>query len=93
MLKKTVSKLIGVILTLILIAGCGYSYHTQLRDTTAIPDSTEVFVVNGKSYRCINRDGTWRCEAIAEAQSRTEDSVFNTKNLDAKNPNPQRGKR
>lgn len=93
MFGKIVFKSIGVILMLVFLAGCGYSYHPQFRDTTVIPDSTKVFVVDGKSYRCVNKDGTWRCEAIADAEARVQNSVFNTKNLDAKNPNPQRGNR
>lgn len=90
MFKKKTFKTAGVILTLILITGCGYSYHPRI-DYTAMPDSTDVFVVNGKSYRCVNKDGTWKCESIADAQARAENSVFNTRHLDAKNPNPSKG--
>ncbi len=94
MFGKNVFKSISVILTLIFIAGCGYSYRSRHDEvTTASPDTTNVFVVDGKSYRCINKDGTWRCEAIADVEARVQNSVFNTKNLNARNPNPQRGNR
>lgn len=86
--RQQILKLIGVLVTLIMIAGCGYSYRSPL-NTAATPDSTQVFVVKGKSYRCVKEDGTWRCEAIADAEARAKNSVFDTRNLDAKNQNPQ----
>jgi hypothetical protein len=91
MLRRQILTLAGVLTIFTIIAGCGYSYHSSLYSNAVAPDSTKIFTVNGKSYHCVNKDGTWRCESIADAQARAENSVFNTRNLDAKNPSPSKG--
>lgn len=47
------------------LLGCGYvASNYPPTDPTAVPDSNKVITVNGKQYRCVNRDGTWKCEEL-----------------------------
>jgi hypothetical protein len=77
--------LINAILVLMcLIVGCGYvAGNYPPPDPTAVPDSNKIITVNGKRYRCLNKDGTWKCEAIAEALSAARRDINDPKYLDA----------
>lgn len=81
-MKRSATIIISAILALVCLAGCGYvAGNYPPPDPTAVPDSTKTIVVNGKKYRCVNRDGSWRCESLAETaanlkRSLTEDQRY-----------------
>jgi len=68
------------------LLGCGHvpgNYPPS--DVTAVPDSSKVISIHGKRYRCINRDGTWRCQAIGEALAKARKDLDDPRHLDASN--------
>ncbi len=72
-LKHLVLICAGLVLFL---TGCQHvagNYRAIQTDTTALPDSTKIIVVDGKEYKCVNEDGTWRCvelEALSKMLTR-----------------------
>lgn len=52
------------------LTGCGGyipgNYGAVQTDTTALADSTKTIVVDGRKYKCINEDGTWRCVTLED---------------------------
>jgi hypothetical protein len=83
-MRRNTIIVISVILTLALLAGCTYvagNYHPP--DPTAIPDSTKVLIVNGKRYKCLKEDGTWKCVGIENALATARKDLSDPRYLDA----------
>lgn len=81
---RRIATIIGAVLLSCLL-GCGYvaGNYPPTDDPTAVPDSNKVITVNGKQYRCVNRDGTWRCQAIGEALAKARKDLSDPRHLDA----------
>jgi hypothetical protein len=83
--------MISTILALVCLAGCyvagnyppDYYPHGTPPDTTAVPDSNKVITVNGKRYKCLKEDGSWKCVGIENALATARKDLSDPRYLDA----------